>query len=492
MKHNDIIGISIKMKRMVGFLQNIMLAATAVSTVFIVPTAYAEDNAISEIPSAQIEITESNAAIQAVPTETDSKNAIPALTLEEYRKNAVNNNHEAQEMRYLYLAAKETKKMAFTKYFPQAVMGGIFGDTNIIPGTLDISLQGMNITNLFEHEHNGGILWFATAVQPLYMGRRIVNGNKLAKIGEDAAYQQLKMKENEVSLESEKKFRLVQLLERKMETVIAFEKLLDSLDSMVSQALKNGLCSKTDYLRVQLKKKEVSVRKEQLRKLTAIAKREMKVYAGISPEDDFTLSYNDELPQKPDYSIDALQERVPERPEYKLLVMNVQAAGLMKKIKKGEYLPKLIAGAAVYRSDSYIENKFSESAGYYNDSIVYAAMAVPLSGWWEASHTVKELKYKEDAAKKKLSDLDKYLLLDLENKLTSLETAYDEFQMAEIGLEMAQANRAELEDGYNNGTVTMADYLQALAEEHNESDNLEETRNKYFQARTDFLNAAGR
>lgn len=482
------------MKRTFGFLQNIMLAATAVSTVFIVPTAYAEDNAISEIPATQIEITESNAAIQAVPTETDSKNVIPALTLEEYRKNAVNNNHEAQEMRYLYLAAKETRKMAFTKYFPQAFLGGVFGDTNIIPGTINMSLQGTNLNDFLEldSEHNGGTVAFATVVQPLYMGKRIVNGNKLAKIGEDAAFQQLKMKENEVSLESEKKFRLVQLLERKMETVIAFEKLLDSLDSMVSQALKNGLCSKTDYLRVQLKKKEVSVRKEQLRKLTAIAKREMKVYAGISPEEDFSLSYNDEQPQKPDYDLAKLQESVPERPEHKLLVMNVQASELMKKMKKGEYMPKVIAGAAIFRVDSFLDNDFSESAGNYTNTAAFAAMAVPLSGWWEASHTVKELKYKEDAAKKKLSDLDKYLLLDLENKLTSLETAYDEFRMAEIGLEMAKANRSEKEDQYNNGTGTMADYLQALAEEHNESDNLEESKNKYFQARTDFLNAAGR
>ena len=218
------------MKRTFGFLQNIMLAATAVSTVFIVPTAYAEDNAISEIPATQIEITESNAAIQAVSTETDSQNAIPALTLEEYRKNAVANNHEAQEMRYLYYAAKETKKMAFTKYFPQAFLGGVFGDTNIIPGTINMSLQGTNLNDFLEldKEHNGGTVAFATVVQPLYMGRMIVNGNKLAKIGEDAALQQLKMKENEISLESEKKFRLVQLIERKMETVIAFEKLLDS------------------------------------------------------------------------------------------------------------------------------------------------------------------------------------------------------------------------------------------------------------------------
>lgn len=482
------------MKRTFGFLQNIMLAAMAVSTVFIVPTAYAEDNAISEIPATQIEITESNAAIQAVSAETDSKNAIPALTLEEYRKNAVANNHEAQEMRYLYYAAKETKKMAFTKYFPRAFLGGVFGDTNIIPGTINMSLQGTNLNDFLEldKEHNGGTVAFATVVQPLYMGRMIVNGNKLAKIGEDAALQQLKMKENEISLESEKKFRLVQLIERKMETVIAFEKLLDSLDSMVSQALENGLCSKTDYLRVQLKKKEVSVRKEQLRKLTAIAKREMKVYAGISPEEDFSLSYNDEQPQKPDYDLAKLQESVPERPEHKLLVMNVQASELMKKMKRGEYMPKVIAGAAIFRVDSFLDNDFSESAGNYTNTAAFAAMAVPLSGWWEASHTVKELKYKEDAAKKKLSDLDKYLLLDLENKLTSLETAYDEFRMAEIGLEMAKANRSEKEDQYNNGTGTMAEYLQALAEEHNESDNLEEAKNKYFQARTDFLNAAGR
>ncbi|MBO4556192.1 MAG: TolC family protein [Elusimicrobiales bacterium] len=466
------------------------LSAILIAAFFAVSPSHAEDGTIPGLAATENSAVNTDSAADKNASAADG-NYIPKITLEDYRKNAVNNNHEIREMEYLRLAAAETKKMAFTKYFPQAAIGAFAGDTNIIHGMLSLNGLGKDLTEPFTDSNVGGTMAIAAAVQPLYMGRRIVNGNKLAAIGEAAALQQLLMKKQEVSLEAEKKYRLVQLLEKKMGTVIAYEKLLDSLHSMVSQALENGLCSKTDFLRVKLKKEEVAVKKEQLRKLTALAKREMKVYAGMPPEEDFALLYGEETPQNPDYDINSLKEKVLERPEHKLLVMNAQAAELQKKMKCGEYMPQAIAGAAIYSESIFIDNHFSKSDAHYNDTAVFAAITMPISGWWEASHTVKDLKYKEDAAKKKLQDLDKYLLLDLENKLTSLETAYGEVKVAEIGLEMSKANRIEQEDGYKNGTITLADYLKALAEEHNDSDNLEEAKNKYFQAKTDFLNAAG-
>ncbi|MDD5102699.1 MAG: TolC family protein, partial [Endomicrobiaceae bacterium] len=282
-------------------------------------------------------------------------------------------------------------------------------------------------------------------------------------------------------------YRQFQLLQGKMQTIISYEKMLDSLYSQVSQAFGLGISSKSDYLRVKLKKEEVSVQKSQLSKMIEIAKKDLKLFAVLAEEYDVQIDKEFLAIEEPSFNTDNFSAQLKERPEYKLLQINVEVAKLQKSMKVGSYLPTVAVGASLFRTDYFSDNHFDRSAMNYQDTIAFGMISIPLSDWWEAAHSIKEMKIQYDSAQEQLESIGKYLLLDMESKLTQLETAYEQVKVAKIGLELAQTNKLESEDGYKNGTEKLSDYLEALALEQEKENKLDEAKANYFQAKTAFL-----
>lgn len=404
------------------------------------------------------------------------------ITLKEYQEMALKNNHDLHKIKLESEMAEQTSKGAFTKYFPKIVAGGGIANTNILPGlTTPISI--LPITD----QSNGASVMMLSVTQPLFTGGRIVNGNKLAKSAMNASLYKLQIKQNEVFAEAEKKYRQFQLLQGKMQTIISYEKMLDSLYSQVSQAFELGISSKSDYLRVKLKKEEISVQKSQLSKMIEIAKKDLKLFAVLAEEYDVHIDKEFLTIEEPSFNTDNFSTQLKERPEYKLLQINVEVAKLQKSMKVGSYLPTVAVGASLFRTDYFSDNHFDRSAMNYQDTIAFGMVSIPLSDWWEASHSIKEMKIQYDSAQEQLESMGKYLLLDMESKLTQLETSYEQVKVAKIGLELAQTNKLESEDGYKNGTEKLSDYLEALALEQEKENKLDEAKANYFQAKTAFL-----
>ncbi len=91
-------------------------------------------------------------------------------------------------------AAEQTKKEAFTGYFP--TVGATGAGFNANKGLLEMELApGMGMSML-----KNGIVGSITATQPLFTGGQIVNSNKLAKVSVEVSKWQLRQSENEVRL----------------------------------------------------------------------------------------------------------------------------------------------------------------------------------------------------------------------------------------------------------------------------------------------------
>ena len=74
-----------------------------------------------------------------------------------------------------------------------------------------------------------GATAMVTAVQPIFAGGRIINGNKLASVGVEAAEYQQVMAEQNSLIQVEKSYWLVVSLMEKRQTVASLETLLDTL-----------------------------------------------------------------------------------------------------------------------------------------------------------------------------------------------------------------------------------------------------------------------
>ena len=132
----------------------------------------------------------SAAAQQSAPQDT-------ILSLEQCIDLAVKNNAALRRADNSAAMAKETRREAFTKYFPQISASGIgFRSHNYV-----FQYNALDMLNIELVKH--GVLAGVQALQPIFMGGQIVNGNQLAKVGEAVGELQRAQTEREVRLTTE-------------------------------------------------------------------------------------------------------------------------------------------------------------------------------------------------------------------------------------------------------------------------------------------------
>ena len=147
-------------------------------------------------------------------------------TLEQIKDSALHNNIAIRSAKYNIDAAKQQRKEAFTKYFPNVSGTGLWFNANkgmaqtTINPSAGISPElGAALAQSLPQEAlaalgnpvsismmRNGTIGSLMAVQPVFAGGQIINGNKLAKVGEDVSRLQLQLSENEVEKTAEQYF----------------------------------------------------------------------------------------------------------------------------------------------------------------------------------------------------------------------------------------------------------------------------------------------
>lgn len=122
------------------------------------------------------------------------------LSLDEVKSLAVKANMKTRSAAYAIAEAREQKKEAFTNYFPtlSASSTALKANHGMVKVSTAFAGQPIELRVLDK-------MWVAgvTAVQPVFMGGQIVNGNKLAKTGVEASQLQENLSRNDVELTAE-------------------------------------------------------------------------------------------------------------------------------------------------------------------------------------------------------------------------------------------------------------------------------------------------
>lgn len=365
--------------------------------------------------------------------------------------------------------AREVKKQVFTKYFPQANLAALgywavnpivhFGLEDIqsndmrelleaLYNEVSVSSDVQNELSLMKKGASGSV----TLTQPLYAGGRIATGNKLANLGVEAAELQSEMKERDILENIESTYYLVTGLQEKVATVTAALTLLDSLDRVVQSALANGLVTRSDALQLQLKRNEMLANQQQLASGIRLSKRLLCCQIGIDYSD--SLCFINENPSH-------LHTLTPSpssgsRPEKRLLELSVEAEQLQKRLTLGESLPQLaIIGTGFY--GNLIKNDPSANA------VGLLSLSVPLSGWWETSHKMKQHNIRITEARIKQEHYNQMMSLEEEKAYSDMLDAAMLMQSDSIALEIAQENYRLATLNYQAGVSTLSEVLEAHA-----------------------------
>lgn len=387
----------------------------------------------------------------AVPTDT-------ILSLEQCQDMAVQYNASLRQASNRARMASETAREAFTKFFPEisATGLGFMANHGMLQYDFDLPLlQEMGIGPLSMSLVKKGKAAGVQALQPVFMGGQIVNGNRLARVGEAVAQLQLSQTENEVRLTTEKYFWQLATLKSTRLTLLSAIEMLDTLAAQVNVAVEAGIALRNDLLKVQLQRNEFSSSLVDLDNGINLCRMLLSQYIGADFEKPVNIDapVPDSVPETPcDIFLnpaDALYGTIP----YQLLESNVRAKELAVKMETGKNLPQIAVGAGWYYHDILEQN--------HNFGALQLVINIPLSGWWGGSHAIKQKRLELENARTELRDNSELLQLNMRNKWNDVTAAHRKMEIARQSIDQSAENLRLSRLYYEAGTSTITDLLEA-------------------------------
>lgn len=400
-------------------------------------------------------------------------------TLDECIESALQNNARMQNASNDLASAQHQRKEAFTKYFPaiSATGGGFLSSTHLLGMEMG---PGMSL-GLMKNGLVGGV----TASMPLFTGGQIVQGNKLSEVNVEKYRFLGRQTKNEVELTAEQYYWQVAMLKEKLRTLHVVEAQLAEILKDVDAAVSAGVTNRNDLLQVQLRQNDTRSTRINVENSLALSRRLLAQYIGTPGDSvDVDFAVADSLPEP----LDALYRRPDESlaltPEYNLLQAKLKASRIERKMTLGKQLPTVaIGGGFVY------DNLLDRDRNYW---VGFATVSVPLSGWWEGSHSLKRSKLAVRTEENNLRDGSELLVINMQNTWNAMTDAYKQVRIAIESIGQSAENLRLQTDYYHAGTCTMSDLLEAQALYQQSRDQYVESYAQYQVRKREYLQATGR
>jgi outer membrane protein TolC len=398
-----------------------------------------------------------------------------SLTLERCKELALKNNAQAKNAGLAIEMAEQQKKEAFTKYFP-SVSGIATGAVFSKPLMTQEVATGYPPPNdkvqvdLIKNALVVGIV----AMQPVFAGGQIINGNRLAKTGLEVSRLQKQMTENDVLLATERYFWQLIALKEKRKTIENSEALLSRISSDVKAAVEAGLTTRNDLLRIELEQNRLASGKLKVENGLQILKKAFALHIGLA-NDAFDIQAPEiEIPLSP---LGEGSDEIQHRPKYQLLEKSVDVARLQHKMEVGKRLPSIAIGAGY----NWIKMDLSQQTKQTkNFGLAVVTVSVPISDWWSGTHAIKRKKLEWQQAENTKRENSDLLQLKMQQTNNELNEAYQQILLAQKSISSAEENLRISRDNFNAGLITLSDLLEAQNLLQQSSDQHTEATAEYF------------
>ena len=409
------------------------------------------------------------------------------LSVQDCIEMALENNIELKNSQLEIDKARATKNEARAEYFPTMSAQALafdalnpmltFGIEDIDNAQLRQLLYTLyaeyGATLGIDKEYSfvkNGVMLNAMATEPIYAGGRIHNGNKLAKLGIDAAETQARVKEDEVRLQTETLYWQIVALQEKLATLDQLDRLLDTLGKDLSGAIEAGLAMPTDQFKLKVKQNESQLNRKKLTDGITLLKMALAQNIGANWQ-EMELVDTLGLEPNPATIFKDVAQAVSSRNESHLLDLSLQAEKLKKKMTLGEALPLLlVGGSASYHT--VLENTKP-------NAMVFAVLQVPLTDWHKTSIKLKKHAIDTEMAENKRRDLTEKMEMQTNQAWFNLEQSWLRISMAQTALSDAEANLKITQDYYEAGLVAFSDLLEAQTMLKKNRDEVTDSRVEY-------------
>jgi len=434
------------------------------------------------------------------------------LTIDQCRKMALEHNQKVKIAQSQIGAADAAKKAAFTQYLPDFSANGAYTYTNkdyqllskdmflpVVPysaidpatgqlnqaafadptvaastfvinpatGTVVTDAEGNPVFQKYSYLPaskttidmkniyllNGGL------TQPIFMGGKIREANRIARYTKEIAEQNLQMTENELIYSTEEAYWRIVSLHEKVKMASEYEAMLKRLVSDLEGIRSEGIITDNDLLKAKVKLSESELMVLKAQNGLELSRMALCQIIGVpySTKIEVRDSLNSVNPDLLDINVN--EDAIADRPELKILEKNVDVAKSGVNLMISRYLPNIVLNAGYTYGNPNPFNGFEKEFGGAVTAGVVAN--IPIFHFGDRQHTLAAARREQEAANLKVDETRELLVLQLQQAVYQYTEASKKCEYAQMALDQATQNLKYTKDNFEEGILKTTDMLEA-------------------------------
>ncbi len=316
---------------------------------------------------------------------------------------------------------------------------------------LPMTIPAPDLTYNLHQLYQAGVI----VKQPIYMGGKITAGYKMYQLKKEALLASHSLTESEVIVQTDDAYAKLVKASELEKVAKQYNELLLELQRNVQSAVKHGMATQNDLLKVKVKLNESELQMRKAQNGIRLATMNLCHYIGKPLTSEIKVV--SEYPTV-NYQPSNTQD-ISARPEYQMLSKKVEVAQQNVKLVRSELLPKVsVIGTANY----FYGGEFSNKTILDNKALGgLVNVTIPIFHFGERINKLKAAKLEYEQAQIEQNDLNEKMTLELAQCANKLDEAKLEAELADKSLEQAAENMRMSKKSYDVGMETLSNYLEA-------------------------------
>lgn len=339
-------------------------------------------------------------------------------------------------------------------------LGGMFN--KMAPQLSETGNQlGQAITDAFKTDTKN--IWSGAVMlrQPIFMGGAIMAANKIADLSEQMAASDLALQQQSTLYDIDQAYWMVVSLRQKEQLAHSYRDLVKKLSDDVNKMIKQGVATKADGLKVDVKVNEADMQVTQVEDGLVLARMLLCQLCGLPMDSPITLADENSKSLKPSLtdSYAATDTTYAARPEIQLLEHAIGISEQTTRLVRAAYLPHVALTGGYLISNPNVFNGFERKfAGVWNVGVL---VQIPVWNWFEGSYKVRASKTATAIATMQLSDVRQKVGLQVAQSQFKLKEAVKKYNMATQNMKSAEENLRCANMGFKEGVMEVTDVMTA-------------------------------
>lgn len=339
-------------------------------------------------------------------------------------------------------------------------LGGALSQTGQSLGQAGNKL-GQEVADAFDTDTRH--MWAGAVMvrQPIYMGGAIKAANKIADIGESMADDDLDLKRQATLYGVYQAYWTTVSLEQKRNLALSYKELVGKLSQDVKKMITQGVATKADGLRVDVRVNEADMQLTQVVNGLSLSKMLLCQLCGLPLNEDIQLTDSAESKGNAsaltlDNSADSIYS---DRPEIRLLEHSIAISEQTTNLIRAGNLPKVsLVGGYMTTNPSVYDGFRRRFSGVWNVGVI---IQVPIWDWFDTTYKIRASKAATNIAKMELSDAREKVELQVTQSQYKMREAQKRLAMASQNIKSAEENLRCANLGFREGVMGITEVMEA-------------------------------